>query len=50
MSYSLDFRRQVFKVKEQEGLTFEEVSDHFGISTRTLFRWQNKIETDQEQF
>lgn len=44
MAYSLDFRRQVFKVKAQEGLTFQEVSDRFSIPIRTLFRWQNRIE------
>ncbi len=44
MSYSLDFRRKVFETKAKKGSTFEETSQHFGISVRTLFRWQNKIE------
>ncbi len=44
MAYSLDFRKQVFKVRRQEGLTFEQTSDRFGIPTRTLFRWQACIE------
>ncbi len=44
MSYSLDFRKQVFKVKRQEGLTFQDVSERFGIPIRTLFRWQQRIE------
>lgn len=44
MSYSIDFRRQVFKIKEKEFLTFQEASDRFGVPIRTLFRWQNKIE------
>ena len=44
MSYSIDFRRQVFKIKEKESLTFQETSDRFGVPIRTLFRWQNKIE------
>ena len=44
MAYSLDFRRQVFKVKQEEGLTFEQASDRFGITMRTLFRWQSSIE------
>jgi len=44
MCYSLDFRRQVFKVKDKENLTFQEVSDRFDISIRTLFRWQKQIE------
>jgi len=44
MAYSLDYRRQVFKLKQKENLTFQEVSDRFSIPIRTLFRWQNRIE------
>ena len=44
MAYSLDFRKQVFKVKEKEKLTFEQTSERFSIPVRTLFRWQNRIE------
>ena len=44
MAYSLDFRRQVFKVKQKENLTFQEISERFSIPIRTLFRWQNRIE------
>ncbi len=44
MGYSLDFRRQVFKIKEKDKLTFQELSDRFGVPIRTLFRWQNRIE------
>ncbi len=44
MSYSLDFRQRVFKLKHQENLTFEETSERFGIPIRTLFRWQRCIE------
>ena len=43
MAYSLDFRTQVFKVKQKEKLTFQEVSDRFGVPIRTLFRWQKRI-------
>ena len=43
MTYSLDFRKQVFKRKEQDGLTFEETSKHFDISIRTLFRWHKTL-------
>ena len=41
MSYSLDFRKQVFKIKEQETLSLKAVSERFGISVRTLFRWKS---------
>ena len=44
MAYSLDFRTQVFKIKKQEDLTFQETSVRFGITIRTLFRWNNHIE------
>lgn len=44
MSYSLDFRKQVFKIKKQESLTFQDTSDRFGVPIRTLFRWKERME------
>jgi len=44
MTYSLDFRKRVMKIKEEKNLTFEKVSERFGIGIRTLFRWQKRIE------
>lgn len=44
MSYSLDFRQRVFEIKKEKKLTFEQVSERFGVSMRTLFRWQERIE------
>lgn len=44
MAYSLDFREHIFKVKQKEKLTFQELSDRFSIPIRTLFRWKNRIE------
>ena len=44
MTYSLDLRPKVFRIKEKKGLTFEQVRDQFDISIRTLFRWQKKLE------
>ncbi len=44
MTYSLDFRRKVFEVKEKQGLTFEETSHLFDVSMKTLFRWQQRLE------
>jgi len=44
MTYSLDFRKKVFEIKEKKGLTFEETSQHFAIPIRTLFRWQHRLE------
>ncbi|CEK24347.1 transposase (fragment) [Xenorhabdus nematophila AN6/1] len=44
MDYSLDFRKRVLTYKDKHSLTFEQTSDHFEVSIRTLFRWCNKIE------
>lgn len=44
MAYSLDFRKQVFKVKEKNNFTFEQTAEHFGITIRTLFRWSKRLE------
>lgn len=44
MSYSLDFRKRVMKLKDKENLTFEAAGRRFGISSRTLFRWQRRLE------
>ncbi|MBS9765912.1 MAG: HTH domain-containing protein [Flavobacteriaceae bacterium] len=44
MAYSLDFRKHIFIIKEKENLTFQELSDRFSISIRTLFRWLKRIE------
>ena len=44
MSYSIDFRQQVFKIKEKANLSYEAVSKRFGISARTLFRWNKRFE------
>jgi len=43
MTYSLDFRKRLFAVKEEEELTFSEVSKRFHVPMRTLFRWQQRI-------
>ena len=44
MTYSLDFRRKIFALKAQKGLTFLETSRLFNVSMATLFRWCLKIE------
>lgn len=44
MSYSLDFRKRVMKIKEEKNLTFEKTSKKFGVGIRSLFRWQKEIE------
>ena len=44
MAYSLDFRKQVFKIQKKENLTDQQVSDRFGISLRSLQRWKKRLE------
>ena len=42
MVYETSFRKQVFKIKEKEGLTYEEVAKRFGVNIRTVFRWKHQ--------
>ena len=42
MTYETRFRKQVFKIKDKEKLTYQQSSKGFGINIRTLFRWQHK--------
>lgn len=44
MTYSLDFRRGIFAIKEKQGLSFSETSKRFDVPIRTLFRWKKRIE------
>ena len=44
MTYPLKMREHILKTKEKEQLSFEQTSQRFGISMRTLFRWHKKIE------
>lgn len=43
MTYSVDFRRKVFEVKEKEGLSFSEVAERFAIGRNTVFMWSKKL-------
>jgi len=49
MSYSLDFRKKVFQIKDKENLTFEATSKRFNIGIRTLFRWQQNLEPKKKR-
>ena len=42
--YTTQFREKVFSVKNKYNLTFEETSERFDISIRSLFRWQRQLE------
>lgn len=49
MAYSLNFRKRVFSVKEDRGLTFKDTSKLFGMDIRTLFRWQERLEPENNR-
>lgn len=44
MAYSLDFRRRVMELKATRGLSFQQTSDIFDVSMRSLFRWSERLE------
>jgi len=44
MTYSLDFRKRVMKIKNKNKLTYGNISEQFGVSIRTLFNWNNRME------
>lgn len=44
MSYSLDFRKKVLQVREEENLSLEEVSKRFKVGVATVFRWTKSLE------
>jgi hypothetical protein len=49
MSYSLYFRRQVFKIKEQETLAFQGYIDRLGVQIRTRFAGKGAMEPKAKQ-
>jgi transposase len=44
MTYSIDFRKRLFAVQEEEGLSLSETGRRFCVPVRTLFRWKKRIE------
>ena len=45
MTYSVDFRKKILLVKEQEDLTFSEVSKRFCVGVASVVRWSKNIES-----
>jgi transposase len=43
MTYSIDFRRKVFEIKERDRLSFEETASRFGISKSSVSRWMKSL-------
>lgn len=48
MTYSVDFRRKVLSIREQEGLSIKETATRFHIGTDSLTRWLRRIEPQQK--
>ena len=44
MTYSVDFRRKVLSLKEQENLTNKEAAKRFGIGSANFSRWKKELE------
>ena len=44
MLHGIALKKHIMKIKEEEKLTFEETAKRFGVSIRSLFRWQRHIE------
>ena len=42
MTYSVDFRQKVLKVREAEGLSMAQVAKRFHIGLATVMRWTKK--------
>jgi len=49
MTYSVDFRKKVLKIKDKEGLSFEATAKRFDISKAALFRWSKNIEPQKSR-
>jgi transposase len=44
MTYSLDMRQQVLKIRSEEGLSMAEVGKRFGVGVASVMRWSKNIE------
>ena len=49
MTYSLDFRKKVWAIKEKEKRTYEEAAKRFQIEKTTLVRWHTKWEPQKSR-
>jgi transposase len=49
MSYDIKFRRHVLKVREEEGLSLEEVAERFGIGKQSVYNWTKRLEEKKKR-
>ena len=45
MTYSIDMRRKVLKVRQEEGLSMAKVAKRFGVSLVSVMRWSKTLES-----
>ncbi len=43
MTYSLDMRKKVLKIRAEEGLSMAKVAKRFGVGVSSVMRWSNNI-------
>ena len=43
MTYSVDFRTKVLKIKKEQGMSYSEASAFFGLSKTTLLNWRKNL-------
>lgn len=44
MTYSLDMRKKILKIREEEGLSMAKVAKRFGVGVASVMRWSNNIQ------
>lgn len=44
MSYSVDLRKKVLKIREKGGLSIKQTAQRFHLSTASITRWLKRIE------
>jgi len=49
MTYSLDFRKQILKIRTEEKLSIAKVAKRFGVGVATVMRWTKKIEAQNKR-
>jgi transposase len=49
MTYSIDFRKQVLKIRRDEKLSIAKVAKRFGVGVATVMRWTKKIDAQTKR-
>jgi transposase len=44
MTYSLDMRKKILKIRLDEGLSMAKVAKRFGVGVASVMRWSNNID------